>query len=232
LPKRPKKTPEDAGSESTEPIRVVVADDDEVFRHGLAALPKVFPRIVIVGEASDGLEAVDLASDLAPDILLMDVRMPKLSGIEATSRIRDEVPTTRILMLTVSDDEEDLFQALKAGAVGYLLKGADLGEVKAAIEAVYQGESFVSPQMATKLIAEFTYLTKEQESRRPKITRREREVLQCLAKGMSNKKIAEELYISENTVKNHVRNILEKLQLNSRIEAATYAIQQNLGQAR
>ena len=224
------KTRDLEGLSESEPIRVMVADDDEVFRCGLASLAQMFPRIVIVGEASDGIEAVELAAELAPDILLMDVRMPKLSGIEATSRIREEVPTTRILMLTVSDEEEDLFQALKAGAVGYLLKGADLGEVKAAVEAVYQGESFISPQMATKLISEFTSLAKEHEERRPKITRREREVLQCLAKGMSNKKIAEELYISENTVKNHVRNILEKLQLSSRIEAATYAIKQNLGQ--
>ncbi len=214
-----------------EPIRVLVADDDEVFRRGLAALEEMFPRVQIVGEAADGAEAVALASDLAPDILLMDVRMPKLSGIEAASRIREQVPTTRILMLTVSNEEEDLFDALKAGAVGYLLKGADLEEVKSAIEAVYQGESFVSPQMATKLIAEFTSLSKEQVERRPKITKREQEVLQCLAKGMSNKKIAEELYISENTVKNHVRNILEKLQLESRIEAATYAIRRNIARS-
>lgn len=228
MTKKPK-TAESAEIAGGEPIRVVVADDDEVFRRGLAALPQVFPRIVIAGEASDGEEAVDLASDLAPDIVLMDVRMPKLSGIEAASRIREEVPTTRILMLTVSDEEEDLFQALKAGAVGYVLKGADLGEVKAAVEAVYQGESFVSPQMASKLIAEFTSLSREQETRQPKITKREHDVLQCLAKGYSNKQIGEELFISENTVKNHVRNILEKLQLNSRIEAATYAIREKIG---
>ncbi len=218
------RSPKDKATE--EPIRVVVADDDEVFRRGLSALPEVFPKIVIVGEAVDGAHAVELAAELAPDIILMDVRMPKLSGIEAASRIRDEVPTTRILMITVSDEEEDLFQALKAGAVGYVLKGADLGEVKSAIEAVYQGESFISPQMATKLIAEFNALSSRQEARRPKLTRREHEVLECLAKGMSNKRIAEALYISENTVKNHVRNILEKLQLNSRIEAATYALTQ------
>lgn len=225
---KPKQDARTAMTAEGEPIRVLVADDDEVFRRGLAALPVIFPRVVIVGEAADGAEAVTLASDLAPDVVLMDVWMPKVSGIEATSRIRGEVPTTRILMLTVSDEEEDLFQALKAGAVGYLLKGADLGEVKSAIEAVYQGESFVSPKMASKLISEFTSLSREKEVRSPKITKREREVLGCIAKGMSNKKIAEELYISENTVKNHVRNILEKLQLNSRIEAATYVLRQNV----
>lgn len=213
-----------------EPIRVLVADDDEVFRKGLLALGELFPHIQIVGEAKEGYEAVEMAAELAPDIVLMDVRMPGISGIEATARIRESVPTTRILMLTVSDEEEDLFDALKAGAVGYVLKGTDLGELKGAVEAVYNGDSFVSPQMATKLIAEFTALTTEQRYRRPRITRREQEILQLIARGMSNKKIAEELYISENTVKNHVRNILEKLQLNSRIEAAMYAVKAGLDQ--
>ena len=213
----------------SEPIRVLVADDDEVFRKGLGVLSEMASHIVIVGEASEGPAAVEMASELAPDVVLMDVRMPGMTGIEATARIREQVPTARILMLTVSDDEDDLFEALKAGAVGYVLKGADLGEVKSAIEAVYKGDSFVSPQMATKLIAEFTALSRGERERRPKITPREQEILQCIARGWSNKKIAEELFISENTVKNHIRNILEKLQLNSRIEAAMYALKEGLG---
>ena len=161
-----------------------------------------------------------------PDVVLMDVRMPKVSGIEATRAIAASVPTTKILMLTVSDEEEDLYEAVKAGASGYLLKEISIEEVADAIRAVITGQSLISPSMASKLLAEFNTLAKaaEEQVAAPKLTDRELQVLKLVAQGMSNREVAEQLFISENTVKNHVRNILEKLHLHSRMEAVIYAV--------
>jgi DNA-binding NarL/FixJ family response regulator len=162
----------------------------------------------------------------------MDVRMPRVSGIEATRTIRDVIPTAKILMLTVSDEEEDLYEAIKAGANGYLLKEISIEEVADAIRAVVQGQSLISPSMASKLLTEFNTLVKRAEEKQqfpaPRLTDRELEVLKLVAQGMSNREIAEDLYISENTVKNHVRNILEKLHLHSRMEAVVYAVREKL----
>jgi two-component system NarL family response regulator len=158
--------------------------------------------------------------------------MPRINGIEAARRIRDLSPSTRILMLTVSDEEDDLYEAIKAGANGYLLKEISVEEVAEAIRAVVQGQSMISPTMASKLLTEFNALAKKAEERQqyptPTLTTRELEVLKLVAKGMSNREIADALYISENTVKNHVRNILEKLHLHSRMEAVIYAVRERL----
>ena len=162
----------------------------------------------------------------------MDVRMPNVNGIEATRHIRTDVPTTKILMLTVSDAEEDLYEAIKAGANGYLLKEISVEEVAQAIRAVVQGQSLISPSMASKLLNEFNALVRkakgQQQLPAPSLTTREVDILRLVAKGMSNREIGGELFISENTVKNHVRNILEKLHLHSRMEAVIYAVKERL----
>ena len=220
------------GSASGDAIRVMICDDHALFRRGLIMVLESEEGIEVVGEADDGDEAVTRAVDLAPDVVLMDVRMPRLSGIEATRAVAEAVPSAKILMLTVSDEEDDLYEAIKAGAAGYLLKEISIEEVATAIRAVVSGQSLISPSMASKLLSEFTNLAKKADERHsvptPRLTDRELEVLKLVAQGMSNREIAGELYISENTVKNHVRNILEKLQLHSRMEAVVYAVREKL----
>jgi two-component system NarL family response regulator len=216
----------------TEHIRVLVADDQAVFRRGLHVVLDDEDDIEVVAEASDGEQAAALASELRPDVVLMDVRMPRVSGIEASRRITAAVPSAQILMLTVSDEEEDLFEAIKAGANGYLLKEVSIEEVPEAIRAVTRGESSISPHMAAKLASEFRILsdrsTTREEPPPPSLTTRELEVLKLVARGMSNREVGEALFISENTVKNHVRSILEKLHLHTRMEAAMYAVRQRI----
>ena len=213
-------------------IRVVICDDQAIFRRGLSMVLADEEGIEVVGEAEDGDEAVAVATDLVPDVVLMDIRMPKRSGIEATRAIAEAVPSAKIVMLTVSDEEDDLYEAIKAGATGYLLKEISIEEVASAIRAVVSGQSLITPSMASKLLTEFSSLSKKAEARTavpgPTLTARELEVLKLVAQGMSNKEIASELYISENTVKNHVRNILEKLHLHSRMEAVMYAVREKI----
>jgi len=164
--------------------------------------------------------------------VLMDVRMPRLGGIDAARRIRELAPSTRILMLTVSDEEEDLYEAIKAGANGYLLKEISVEEVAEAVRAAVQGQSLISPSMASKLLNEFNSLARraaeQEQAPTPVLTARELEVLRLVARGMSNREVAAALFISDNTVKNHVRNILEKLHLHSRMEAVMYAVRRRL----
>jgi two-component system NarL family response regulator len=225
-------TPDTANEPGGDAIRVMICDDHALFRRGLIMVLESEDGIAVVGEAEDGEEAVAKAEELAPDVVLMDVRMPRVSGIEATRKIAEAVPTARILMLTVSDEEDDLYEAIKAGATGYLLKEISIEEVATAIRAVVSGQSLISPSMASKLLSEFTNLSKKADERQsvptPRLTDRELEVLKLVAQGMSNREIATELYISENTVKNHVRNILEKLHLHSRMEAVVYAVREKL----
>ncbi|HEX2499596.1 MAG: response regulator [Actinomycetes bacterium] len=216
----------------TEPIRVLVVDDHVLFRRGLQMVLAQEPDIDLVGEAGDGAQAVSRAADLLPDVVLLDIRMPKRSGIEACAGIKEVVPSSRILMLTISDEEADLYDAIKAGASGYLLKEISTDEVSAAIRAVAGGQSLISPSMASKLLSEFASMIKTKDEREqvpaPRLTDRELEVLRLVARGMNNREIAKELFISENTVKNHIRNILEKLQLHSRMEAVVYAVREKI----
>ncbi len=205
-------------------------DDQELFRRGLTMLLGVEDDIEVVGEAGDGIAATELAATTVPDVILMDVRMPKRSGIEACVAIKDVAPTARIIMLTVSDEEADLYDAVKNGASGYLLKDSSIDEVAQAIRVVADGQSLISPSMAIKLLDEFKQMSRadRQQVPSPRLTDRELEVLKLVAQGLNNREIAKRLFISENTVKNHVRNILEKLQLHSRMEAVMYAVREKL----
>ena len=222
---------EAAPAEPADPVKVLVVDDHALFRRGLQMVLEQEPDIEVVGEASDGAEAVTVASDTTPDIVLMDVRMPKRGGIDACTAIKDTVPSAKIIMLTISDEEGDLYEAIKAGATGYLLKEISIEEVASAIRAVYGGQSLISPSMASKLLTEFAAMIKKDERQHvptPRLTEREMDVLKLVATGLNNRDIARDLFISENTVKNHVRNILEKLQLHSRMEAVVYAVREKL----
>jgi two-component system NarL family response regulator len=223
-------TPE--GSPIGDPIRVLVVDDHALFRRGLEMVLEQEPDIEIVGEAGDGAEAVTKATETLPDIVLMDVRMPRRGGIDACFGIKEAVPSAKIIMLTISDEEADLYEAIKAGAMGYLLKEISIDEVASAIRAVHGGQSLISPSMASKLLNEFATMIKRNDERQqvpsPRLTEREMEVLRLVARGLNNRDIARQLFISENTVKNHIRNILEKLQLHSRMEAVVYAVREKL----
>jgi len=215
-----------------ESLKVLVVDDHALFRRGLQMVLEQETDIDVIGEAADGAEAVAKAQELMPDVVLMDVRMPKRSGIEATQEIKDLLPHAKILMLTISDEEADLYDAIKAGASGYLLKEISIEEVADAIRSVWAGQSRISPSMASKLLNEFAAISKRGDERRqvpaPRLTEREMEVLGLVAEGLNNREIGVRLFISENTVKNHIRNILEKLHLHSRMEAVVYAVREKL----
>ncbi len=214
------------------PIRVLVIDDHALYRRGLELVLSHEPDIEVVGEGADGHQAVDLAATCAPDVVIMDVRMPNCGGIEACQLITAQRPQVKVIMLTTSNDERDLYESIRAGATGYLLKDIPPEDVAAGVRAVYQGQSLISPSMTSTLLTEFAAMIRRSEARdepsTPKLTQREMQVLGLLAQGRSNRDIAAQLYISGNTVKNHVRNILEKLAVNSRMEAALYALREGL----
>ena len=227
--------PDSGPAPAADPIRVLIADDHALFRRGLEMVLEEEDGIELVGQASDGAEAVQMAGEAVPDVVLMDIRMPKTTGIEAAREMKEVAPSAKIVMLTISDEEEDLFEAIRSGASGYLLKDIPLDEVAEAVRSVHGGQSLINPSMAGKLLTEFATLAKrdaEEEPAKhvaaPKLTDREMEVLRLVARGMNNRDIAKELFISENTVKNHVRNILEKLQIHSRMEAVMIAVREKL----
>ena len=211
---------------------VLLVDDHALFREGLAALLSTQEGIEIVGEAASGEEALEKARELLPDVILMDILMPGMGGLDATRKIKEEMPHTRIVMLTVSEEEEDLFEAIKAGAEGYLLKTVKSRDLIDMLLGVLRGEVAVSRIIARKLWEEFAEQAKKQEAPSllapPHLTRREMEVLRFLSEGLPDKAIASRLGISQRTVKNHVHNILEKLQLQNRVQAAAYALRQGL----
>jgi DNA-binding NarL/FixJ family response regulator len=216
-------------------IRVLIVDDHAHYRRGLQTVLATEDGIEIVGEAADGVEAVDQAEEKLPDVIVMDVGMPKRGGIDACRVIKQRVPSARILMLTSSDDEANLFEAVRAGANGYLLKDVPPEEVAAGIRGVFHGQSLLSPLMASKLLLEFAQISQRETVpaptpglELPRLTERELEILRLVARGRLNREIATELFISENTVRNHIRNILDKLQMHSRMEAAMYAVRQRL----
>lgn len=211
------------------PTKVLIVDDHALFRRGVRNAIEHEKDIEVVGEAEDGSEALAKALALKPDLILMDINMPRCSGLEAVSAIKSELPDIKIIVLTVHDEDENLFQAIKRGAEGFLSKNARSGDLVAALRGVAKGEAAISKHMAAKMMREFARLAKiEAGNVTGQLTPREKQVLQNLSAGLSNKEIAQSLFISENTVKVHVTNILKKLHLQSRSQAADYARQLKL----
>jgi DNA-binding NarL/FixJ family response regulator len=211
-------------------IRVLIADDHALFREGIRRLLSASPEIETVGEAKSGEEAVRLVEDLAPDVVLLDIMMPGMSGIDVARVIHTTSPRTRVIILTVHATEEFLFEAIKAGAMGYLLKDASSDELLRAIRLVAQGEGLLAPGLAAKVFKEFARVAASQELAPvvTLLTDREAEILKHVTAGLANKEIARTLNISERTVKNHLTNIMEKLHVNSRTQAAVYALRSGL----
>ncbi len=211
----------------TSPVRVLIADDQELFREGLCTLLSVQPDLQVVGEARNGEEALRLAATLKPDVILMDLRMPLLNGIAATRRLKNTQPESKVIVLTTFDDDEEVFEGLRAGAVGYLLKDVSSEKLVEAIRAVAHGESFLQPSIASKVIAEFARLSphppSEAQALVEPLSERELDILRLLSQGASNKEIANRLIITVGTVKNHVTNILAKLGVRDRTQAALKA---------
>jgi DNA-binding NarL/FixJ family response regulator len=220
------------GDESppAEPLRVLMADDHQLFRDGVRALLRSMPDAELVGEAKTGEEAVALAATLQPDVLLMDIRMPDLDGIEATRRIVRESPHIHILMVTMLEEDASVFAAMRAGARGYVLKGADHAEMVRAIRAVGSGEALFSPAIASRLMDFFSALQPAAVPQVfPELSEREREILDLMAQGRKNAEIASRLVLSPKTVRNHISNILSKLQVADRTQAVIRAKDAGLG---
>ena len=216
-----------------ETVRVLVVDDHALFRRGIVTVLANQENISVVGEAVNGLEAIAKVEELAPDVILMDLNMPQCSGLEATQALQAKAPHVNILVLTVSDNEADLFAAIKFGATGYILKNTEPEELIQAIYHIAQGGVIISPVMAIKLLAEFRdsgsgAKAEKTADEKDNMSPREDEVLQLVAQGATNKEIADSLFISENTVKTHLRNIMDKLHLANRSQAAAYAVKRGL----
>ncbi|MGE0546978.1 MAG: response regulator [Kofleriaceae bacterium] len=207
-------------------VRVLIVDDQTLFRAGLRTLLSTRPELEIVGDAENGQAALALAANVRPDVALMDLKMPVLDGVAATRRLRVELPTCRVVALTTFEDDELVFEVLRAGSVGYLLKDAPIGTLVDAILAAARGESVLQPSIASKVLAELSRLTTSAAPATNELSRlseREREVLRLIARGASNKEIASALFLAEGTVKNHVTNILTKLDVSDRTQAALRA---------
>jgi DNA-binding NarL/FixJ family response regulator len=216
----------------SEPIRLVIVDDQQLFREAIKTLLSVQPDFDVVGEATNGLEALSLVEDLTPDIVLMDLRMPVLDGVRATREIKEKFPETRVVILTTFDDDADLFEGLKAGAAGYVLKEISSEQLFEAIHAAARGELFLLPSATARVVAEFSRLATTNREEAPAnaelLTKREIEILKLVSTGVSNKEIGEILFITEGTVKNHMTNILNKLDVRERLQAVVKARQQGL----
>lgn len=208
-------------------LRVLLVDDHQLFRSGIKALLARQADIEVVGEAADGLDGVQQARQLRPDIILLDLHMPGVNGRDAVKTLSEDLPGTRVLMLTVSEDADDLLETLHAGAAGYLLKNIDAEYFVDAIRRAAAGDSVVSPEMTGKLVAGLKRGAAPPPEKDP-LSAREREVLAALARGASNKELAREFDLAESTVKIHVQNILRKLKLNSRVQAAVYAVEHGI----
>ncbi|HEX6057058.1 MAG TPA: response regulator transcription factor [Intrasporangium sp.] len=210
------------------PVRVLVVDDQTLFREALTTLLEVREEIEVVGAADDGAQALELVSSLQPDVILMDLRMPVLDGVATTRRLSVEHPEVRVLVLTTFDGDDEVFPALRAGAVGYLLKDATASRLVEAVLAASRGESVLQPSVAAKVLARMSQLPDLTDTPRPQplvdpLTERELEVLRALAEGLTNREAAARLYLSEGTVKNHVTNVLAKLGVRDRTQAALRA---------
>jgi len=209
-------------------IRLLLADDQTLLRQGLRTILDLERGLSVVGEAADGEAAVQRALELRPDIVLMDIQMPRRGGVEATALIAAACPETRVIVLTTFDYEEYVFDAVKAGAMGYLLKDVPAAELIDTIRRVHAGESFIQPRVASKLLLEFGRRARAPQSQEEELTEREREMLALLAAGASNREIGARLYLAEGTVKNHVSNILGKLHAANRTHAVSLAREQGL----
>jgi two-component system nitrate/nitrite response regulator NarL len=214
-------------------IRVLLVDDHSLFREGLCSLLSAQPDIEVVGQAGDGLEALVMARELRPDLILMDVTMPGMDGLEAMERIIEILPDCKIVMLTVHDDQDRLFEAIKGGAVGYVLKSTASGALIPMLRGAMRGEAAIGGAMSGRILEEFARLARQQQAPIPDkktlfLTARERQVLRQVSAGATDKEIAAELSLSLSTVKTHMRNILSKLHATSRHQAASYAVQQGL----
>jgi two-component system nitrate/nitrite response regulator NarL len=214
------------------PIRLLLVDDHGLFRKGLAALLATEVGFRVVGEACDGLEAIKKTAELKPDLVLMDIHMPGINGLEATRQIRGSFPATKVVILTVSEEDKELFEAIKSGASGFLLKKVEPNELGSMLRGVFHGEAPISRLTASKILTEFA--AREQRLTAPPdvlegpLSPRETGVLGLVAEGLTNKEIGAKLAIEENTVKNHLKNILGKLHLQNRVQAAAFAIQKGL----
>lgn len=221
----------------TEPVRVLIADDHSLFREGLMAILSTAEDIEVAGEAADGEEAISKATSLHPDVILMDIMMPGMNGIEATKRILKSSPGTGIIILTMLEDDDSVFAAMCAGARGYVLKGADRAEVLKTVGAVAAGEALFGPAIARRLTRFFNHIQASSQAASglesfPELTDREREVLELIAQGRSNQEIANRLHISPKTVSNHISNIFGKLQVADRAQAIVKARQAGLGRVK
>ncbi|KGN40059.1 response regulator [Knoellia aerolata] len=214
----------------TSPVRVLIADDHGVFRKGLSALLESLPTATVVGEAADGAQAVQLAAQLAPDVVVMDLHMPSLGGVEATRRIVHANPTIGVLVLTMFEDDDSVFAAMRAGARGYLVKGSETEDVIAAVTAVGRGEAIFGPSVALRILSFLTKpLSAFDRQLFPELSNREREVLDLIASGVTNADIAKRLFLSPKTVRNHVSSVFTKLQVADRAQAILRAREAGLG---
>lgn len=215
--------------------RVLIADDDDLMRAGLVELLSNDPTIVIVGQAATGREAVEQAADLKPDVVLMDVRMPDLDGIAATSELSRKVPTARVLILTTFEQDDYIFGALRAGASGFLLKRTRPEELIAAVHTINDGDSLLSPSITRRVIdrmAQQPIPELADQSKLDELTRREREVLRLISRGLSNREIAAALFVEESTIRTHVKRILMKLDLRDRVQAVIFAYETGMNRPR
>jgi DNA-binding NarL/FixJ family response regulator len=222
---------QEAEARQPESLRVLIVDDHDLFRTGLRNLLEEQGGVVIVGEASGGNDAVRFVRELAPDVVVMDLNMPGMGGVEATRHISSIAPLTRVLMLTISDQDNDVMDAILAGACGYLLKDSSIHDLMAGIRAAALGESLISPNIAAKVLQRVRATSTQPEIAdqiRAELSDREIEVLKLIANGKDNAVIAAELHISPKTVKNHISNILMKLQIDNRIQAAVYAVRSGI----
>ncbi|MDP2794535.1 MAG: response regulator transcription factor [Sulfurisoma sp.] len=212
----------------TDPIRVLIADDHPLFREGIAQSLGAEADFAVVAQASDGEQAIGLAATLRPDVVLLDVSMPRMGGIAAAGKIADQLPGTRIVILTIQEDRDTLLAALKAGAHGYVLKGVSAAELRSIVRRIAGGESYVTPSLAAEMLLEFSRPRKADPF--STLTPRELEVLELLGHGLGNREIGERLHLAEKTVKHHMTSILQKLHVRTRTEAALMAAQRKPGQ--
>lgn len=213
-------------------IRVLLCDDHTLFRQGIRKLLELERDIKVVGEAGTGVELMDILKKSGPDVILMDIGMPKMDGVTATYKIKKIMPEAKIIILTVHEDEPHIFEAIKAGAMGYLLKDVSIDELTIGIRSVYNGEALIQPVIATKVLKEFAMIDKKKLKEGDKfyngLTEREKEILRLIVLGGTNKEIAQKLGIAEKTVKNHISNIFQILHVTNRTQAAIYALEKRL----